>query len=141
MTVEAQYAPDGTELEAKITFTCPWKYGECHFYPGCDCESWDPETHMREHGPEHAREWHPECWMERLVDAGWHFYDGPDSSYVGDYGVPAGANYSGEIEWYTSDSVFEWHFKGSPLIIDPARDPEGRALVQAILDRKAGNDE
>ena len=95
-----------------IEFKCTALYGDCHFYPQCDCESFGVD-HFDERGPGHERVHHDECWLTA-------WFDNPEStSYAGedadhlrsDYGIPDGMNRTGRIKAACEYGEYvEWEF-------------------------------
>lgn len=108
--VEAQYAPDGTELEPKVTFECRAEPATaCRLYPACGCEYWD-DNHAADHGEGHERVPRDECWLQGWFDSPCHCYDGEEYDDMGDWGLPAGFNRSGRIVTSFEDDSVVWHF-------------------------------
>lgn len=102
---DADFPPD-------VKFECPWLYGDCHFYPDCQCEYWDG-NHFKENGAGHERVHHDECWMQAWFDAGYGgaVYEGDDADDMQDSGVPNGMNRAGEIITTWEYDYVAWEFK------------------------------
>lgn len=100
-----------TDFEPTAKFECPWLYGDCHFYPACECESWDG-NHLAEHGPGHERVWHEECWMQGWFDSECGAcYEGADAYDMNDSGLPNGMNRAGDIITSWEYEYVGWEFK------------------------------
>lgn len=99
------------DFEPTAKFECPWLYGDCHFYPTCDCESWDG-NHLADNGPGHERVWHDECWMQGWFDSDYGAcYEGDDADDMNDSGLPNGMNRAGEIITSWEYDYVGWEFK------------------------------
>lgn len=93
-----------------VRFECPWLYGDCHFYPACQCESFCHD-HFREHGVGHERVHHEECWMQAWFESDGHSYEGDDGDDMQDTGIPFGMSRSGEILTSWELDYVGWEFK------------------------------
>lgn len=102
-----------TVTDGKITdFTCPWKYGECHFYPSCSCESWCA-GHFRENGVGHEPIWHERCWMDLWFTEVPEYgtaYTGDDYDDMIDGCIPQDKSHRGQIETSFHYEYIEWSF-------------------------------
>lgn len=102
-----------TVTDGKITdFTCPWKYGQCHFRPECHCETWNSD-HYETHGVGHEPIWHETCWMHQWfieVPEYGLVYEGDDRNDFSDHGLPEDMNHRGQIETSFHYEYIEWSF-------------------------------
>lgn len=110
VSVEAFAYSGDVEFSPIVKFECPWLYGDCHFYPDCQCESFG-DDHFEEHGVGHERVHHDECWMQAWFDSGCHSYEGDDGDDMQDTGLPVSMNRSGEIVTSWELDYVGWEFK------------------------------
>ncbi|MBF6254441.1 hypothetical protein IU414_06435 [Nocardia farcinica] len=74
----------GTEDAPKIKFTCHGgRDAECHQYPDCECETWEP-------GHEHPFAPHEECWMQSWFDNAAAGAVEPGPEFLADCGIEVG---------------------------------------------------
>lgn len=92
-----------------VKFECGWLYGACHFYPDCDCETWNSD-HLLVYGPGHERTHREDCWMKDWFEAPAVYYTGEDFNDCTDDGIPEGMNRSGRIQYEFLDDGLEWWF-------------------------------
>ncbi|WP_138443534.1 hypothetical protein [Sinomonas susongensis] len=111
VTITARYGSDGDPITPTVEFHCPWLYGGCHFYPGCDdtCETWDID-HLESHGHGHERVHHHRCWLQDWFDNEAHSYAGPDFNDRDDWGLPYGVTRTGSIKGTFCGEYIEWEF-------------------------------
>lgn len=112
VAVESFSYSGDTDFPPLVKFECPWLYGDCHFYPECQCESWDSD-HFKEHGVGHERVHHTECWMQGWFDSECgHVYEGDDADDMNDDTcLPSTMNRSGEIITSWEYDYVGWEFK------------------------------
>ena len=111
VTVETFPYSGDTDFEPTLKFECPWKYGACHFYPACECESFDGH-HLKDHGVGHERVWHEECWMQGWFDSDCGaVYEGEDADDMNDSCLPNGMNRKGWVEVTWEYDYVGWEFK------------------------------
>lgn len=103
-----EYSGD-RDFPPTLHFDCPWLYGECHFYPSCDCETWDAH-HYKDHGPGHEKVWHEECWMKPWFTNDGHVYEGEDADDMHDNCLPNGMDRSGEVRVDYEYDYLSWEF-------------------------------
>jgi hypothetical protein len=110
VTVETFPYSGDYDFEPTLKFECPWKYGTCHFYPDCSCESFDPD-HLKDNGPGHESVWHEDCWMQGWFDSECgHVYAGEDADDMNDTCLPNGMNRKGWIDARWDYDYIEWEF-------------------------------